>query len=66
MQDLLMGQYPEELPRDRWLILTCQQGIVSARAADYLKRKGYHVKLLLGGIEGLDRLLPLTFNDPHW
>jgi len=52
-----MGYYPDKLPKDKFLILVCDRGLISGRAADFLKRNGYHVKILLGGIETLDNLL---------
>lgn len=54
LDDLLMGYYPDKLPKDRHLILMCDRGFKSGRAADFLKRNGFHVKILLGGIEALD------------
>ena len=65
LDDLLMGYYPEKLPKDKYLILVCDQGLKSGRAADFLKRNGYSIKILIGGIETLDGLLDLEFNDPY-
>jgi rhodanese-related sulfurtransferase len=59
LSDLLMGMYPEKLPKDKWLVLLCNQGLLSGRAADFLKRNGYHIKILLGGIETLDNVMEL-------
>ena len=59
LEDLLMGFYPDKLPKDRYLILVCDQGLLSGRAADFLKRNGYSIKILIGGIETLDNLLDL-------
>jgi rhodanese-related sulfurtransferase len=62
-----MGHYPEKLPKDRYLILICNEGLKSGRAADFLKRQGYYVKVLLGGIETLDNLVDLQFGSgSHW
>lgn len=63
LQDLIQGFYPEKLPKDKWLIVVCGRGFISGRASDYLKRTGYNVKILLGGIESLDNLVDLKFND---
>ena len=59
LQSLLQGFYPDTLPLNRYIILVCDRGLLSGRAADYLKRKGYQVKILLGGIETLDTLLDI-------
>ena len=64
LDDLLMGNYPEKLPKDRYLVLVCDQGLKSGRAADFLKRNGYSIKILIGGLETLDSLIDLQFNDP--
>jgi len=48
---------------NRWLILCCAKGLRSGRAAMFMKGKGYHVKILLGGIETLDRLVDLQYHD---
>jgi rhodanese-related sulfurtransferase len=42
----------------------CGKGLISGRAADFLKRNGYVAKLLIGGIETLDRLVDLEYKDP--
>ena len=59
LEDLLMGFYPDKLPKDKYLVLVCDQGLLSGRAADFLKRNGYSIKILIGGIETLDNLLDL-------
>jgi rhodanese-related sulfurtransferase len=59
LEDLLMGFYPDKLPKDKYLVLVCDQGLLSGRAADFLKRNGYSIKILIGGIETLDNLLEL-------
>lgn len=64
LEDLVMGYYPDKLPKDKYLILMCGKGLISGRAADFLKRNGYVVKLLIGGIETLDRLVDLEYKDP--
>ena len=43
----------------------CAKGMLSGRAADFLKRNGYHIKILIGGIETLDQLIELEYNDPY-
>lgn len=65
LEDLVMGYYPDKLPKDKYLILICDKGLKSGRAADFLKRNGYAVKILLGGIETLDRLVDLEYKDPY-
>ena len=65
LEDLHMGQYPDKLPKDKYIVLMCGRGLLSGRAADFLKRNGYSVKILLGGIETLDNLLELTLDDPY-
>jgi rhodanese-related sulfurtransferase len=40
----------------------CSQGLRSRRVIEYLKRNGYFVKVLLGGIESLDGLIDYDFN----
>ena len=64
LEDLLMGFYPDRLPKDRYLILLCDKGLKSGRAADFLKRNGYSIKILIGGLETLDTLIDLVFDDP--
>jgi len=59
LEDLLMGFYPDKLPKDKYLVLVCDQGLLSGRAADFLKRNGYSIKILIGGIETLDNLIDL-------
>jgi len=66
LDDLMMGFFPDKLPKDRFLILLCDKGLKSGRAADYLKRNGYAVKILIGGIETLDGLVELKINDPNF
>lgn len=61
LADLQMGYYPEKIPKEKYLILMCNQGLKSGRAADFLKRQGHYVKVLLGGIETLDNLVDLQF-----
>ena len=63
--DLVMGYYPEKIPKDKYIILICDKGFKSGRAADFLKRNGYAVKILIGGIETLDRLVDLQYKDPY-
>ena len=41
----------------------CDKGLKSGRAVNYLKGKGYHAKLLLGGIDNLEGLVELKYND---
>ena len=65
LEDLVMGYYPDKIPKDKYLILVCDKGLKSGRAADFLKRNGYTVKILIGGIETLDRLVDLEFKDPY-
>ncbi len=57
---LIQGFHYEDLPRDKFIICVDQQQYVSNRAVQYLRQKGYHSKLLLGGIESLDGLMPLV------
>jgi len=64
LNSLLMGYYPDNLPFDRYLVMCCAKGLRSGRAAMFLKGKGYHVKVLLGGIETLDRLVELQYREP--
>ncbi|TNV84436.1 hypothetical protein FGO68_gene16349 [Halteria grandinella] len=63
LEDLQMGYYPDKLPKDKYLILVCNQGLKSGRAADFLKRQGYYIKILIGGIETLDNLVDLQFGS---
>ena len=64
LDDLMMGYYPDKIPKDRYLVLLCDKGLKSGRAADFLKRNGYSIKILIGGLETLDTLIDLEFNDP--
>ena len=64
LQVLLQGFYPDNLPMNKYIILVCDKGLRAGRAAGHLKSKGYHVKILLGGMETLDRLVELTYRDP--
>lgn len=63
LEDLVMGYYSDPLPKDKYLILICDRGMKSGRAADFLKRNGYSVKILLGGLETLDGLIDLKYDD---
>lgn len=65
LDDLMLGYYPEKLPKDKYLILLCDKGLKSGRAADFLKRNGFSIKILIGGLETLDSLIELEYNDPY-
>jgi rhodanese-related sulfurtransferase len=65
LDDLLMGYYPDKLPKNKYLILVCDKGLKSGRAADFLKRNGYSIKILIGGLETLDNFFELEYNDPY-
>lgn len=62
----MQGFYPEELPKNKFIICMDAQGFKSSRAVHFLKRKGYHAKILIGGIENLDGLMELKQGDFMW
>ena len=43
------------------MILIDDNGLRSGRAADFLKRHKYHVKILIGGLESLEGLIELEY-----
>ncbi|MBL0927730.1 MAG: hypothetical protein IBJ11_08775 [Phycisphaerales bacterium] len=47
----------DELPRDRRILVTCRSGLRSARSAAYLKRMGFDVINLAGGLTAWESAL---------
>ncbi|CDW87222.1 UNKNOWN [Stylonychia lemnae] len=61
LQDLMQGFYQDRLPKNKYLIMICDDGMISQRASKFLKRQGFNAKCLLGGIESLDGLIDLQY-----
>ena len=53
-RELVTGIYNYDvLERDHWMLCICQLGLKSGRAHQYMRSKGYHGKVLFGGLDGL-------------
>lgn len=53
-----LGQLPgrlREVPRDRLVLTVCASGMRSARAAALLRREGYDVRNVVGGMSAWER-----------
>ncbi|NEU58696.1 MBL fold metallo-hydrolase [Halorussus sp. MSC15.2] len=46
----------DELPEDKEIIIVCVGGVTSARAAEFLRERGYDAKSVAGGMSGWGRL----------